>query len=75
MAVITKGHRLTVFADNNIENRISFDLPPEAFGWEDVSLTQEELNALQDYADAGMIAEASEVVDGAYSRLFGEVEQ
>lgn len=49
--------------------------PPESFGWEDVHLTESEMDALVDYADAGMVREASEVVDGAYARLFGEAIQ
>lgn len=76
MAIIQQGeHRMVVFDDNDIERRVTFDLPPDSFGWEEVRLTREELNALQDYADAGMINEASEVVDRAYARLFGNAIQ
>lgn len=60
---------MTIFADSDIERRAVIEIP---IGWEDVTFTDEERNALCDYADTGMISEAVLVVDGAYGRMFGE---
>ena len=53
--------------DSNIEN---FDGVP--IGWEIVRLTDSELDQFCAAADVGDHDEAERVVDGAYSRLFGE---
>jgi len=63
---------MTIFADYDVSKRAVIELPDPRFGWEDVQMTEEELQALNDYADAGMINEAVAVVDGAYGRMFGE---
>lgn len=48
------------------------EYPPEArFAWDMITLTDSEVNALCDYADAGMIEEAETVVDKAEARMFG----
>ena len=48
------------------------EYPVEArFAWDHIELTESEVNALCDYADAGMIEEADAVVDQAAGRLFG----
>jgi hypothetical protein len=40
------------------------------YGWEDVRLTEEELDAMCDALDRGDEEEAERVVEGAYDRLF-----
>ena len=41
-------------------------------GWEMVTFTEAELDAMCDAADVGDIETAERVVDGAYARLLGE---
>ena len=49
------------------------EYPEEArFGWDMIELTAREIDALVDYADAGMFDEAEAVVDQAEQRLFHE---
>lgn len=45
--------------------------PEGRFAWDMISLTGSEIDALCDYADAGMFDEAEAVVDRAEARLFG----
>jgi hypothetical protein len=48
------------------------EYPPEGrFGWDMIELTTSEIDALVDYADAGMFEEAEAVVDKAEARMFG----
>lgn len=44
--------------------------PDGRFAWDEIRLTDDEIDALVDYADAGMFDEAEAVVDGAEARLF-----
>lgn len=51
---------------------VTLDEDGTAFGWELVTLTDEELDQLVEAADAGDIETADAVVERAYARLFGE---
>jgi len=42
------------------------------YGWEDVRMTEEELDAMIAAADAGDFETAEAIVERAYDRLFGE---
>lgn len=49
---------------------IDTDNEGRPFGWEMVSLTPRELDALVDAAEACDLDEAERIVEGAYERLF-----
>lgn len=40
--------------------------------WQDVKMTEAELNAMCDAADAGDMETAEKIVDAAWNRVFGE---
>jgi hypothetical protein len=44
------------------------------FAWDHIRMTAAEVEAMCDYADAGMFDEAEAVVDVAEARMFGEVQ-
>ena len=41
------------------------------FGWDLIDLTDAEMVAIADYADAGMFGEAEAIVDAAENRMYG----
>jgi hypothetical protein len=42
------------------------------YGWQDVDMSKEELDAMCDAAEAGDLETAEVIVERAYDRLFGE---
>ncbi|HWT00221.1 MAG TPA: hypothetical protein VN256_08235 [Pyrinomonadaceae bacterium] len=51
---------------------ILFDEHGIPYGWQDVRLTEEELDEMCDALDVDDEERAERVVEGAYARLFGE---
>lgn len=59
----------------NLRAQDDGEYPPEArFGWDMIHMTLQELDALCDYADAGLFDEAEAVVDRAEERMFGAIQ-
>jgi len=54
---------------------IEFDGDGIPFGWQDVRLTEEELDRMVDAAEADDFAAVEQIVEGAYARLYATYNQ